>query len=160
MNTTKLFTSILICFVFVQLHSQESINTSGGEANGSGGSASYSVGEVFSSTSEGTTGTVTQGVQQSFEISEVTSIPEGKGINLMASAYPNPTTDYLILTVESEVAFLYTAKLFDVNGKVVASEKVSQTETKIDMRELKQAVYFLKIIDDNKELKTFKIIKY
>jgi hypothetical protein len=159
MKPTKFITSFLLCFLFLQLQAQESINPSGGEASGTGGSATYSVGQVFYSTNNGTTGSVSQGVQQAFEISVHTAIEETSGITLLASAYPNPTTDYLILTVDGVFPNTYTAKLFDINGKIVGSKKVTQAETKIDMRELIQAVYFLKIIHDDKELKTFKIIK-
>ncbi len=77
--------SLLISNAF----SQESVNISGGNAIGTGGSVSYSVGQVFFNTSESTTGSVTEGIQQPYEISVVTSIKEAIGINLFTSV-PTP----------------------------------------------------------------------
>ena len=48
------------------LHAQESPTASGGEATGTGGTASYSVGQVVYTTNTDATGTVTQGVQQAY----------------------------------------------------------------------------------------------
>lgn len=39
------------------------------------------------------------------------------------------------------------------------SKKVNGIETNIDLSELIPATYFLKVIENNKEIKTFKIIK-
>jgi hypothetical protein len=49
------------------MFSQESLSTSGGEANGTGGTVSYSIGQVFYSTYSGSNGTLSEGVQQPFE---------------------------------------------------------------------------------------------
>ncbi len=160
MKKINFFSLLVICsFVILQLKAQESVNTAGGEANGSGGSVSYSVGQVVYTSNDGATGSVSQGVQQTYEITEVSSVQEATGINLTASAYPNPTTDYLLLNVEAREIFEYTAKLFDINGSMVGSEEISTRETKIDMRKLKQGLYLLKVIQDDKEIKIFKIIK-
>ena len=58
------------------LHAQESVNSSGGEATGTGGTASYSVGQVVYTTATGTNGSVAQGVQQPYEISTTVGINE------------------------------------------------------------------------------------
>ena len=46
-----------------------------------------------------------------------------------------------------------------MNGKLIESKKVENNETSIVMSNLVPATYFLKVIQDNKEIKTFKIIK-
>ena len=100
----RLLTALLLLGLggATSLQAQETVTTAGGEASGSGGTASYTVGQVFYTTQTGTNGnTVAQGVQQPFEISVVTGIPEAKGINLSVSAYPNPATDYLTVKVEN-----------------------------------------------------------
>ena len=81
------------------LQAQESINATGGIASGSGGSMSYSVGQIVYTTNTGTNGSVAQGVQQPYEISAVIGIEEFNGINLYVSVYPNPTSDYLTLSI-------------------------------------------------------------
>jgi len=146
-------------FSLSTVSAQESINATGGNASGSGGSASYSVGQVVYTTHTGTSGSVEQGVQQPFEISVVTGIEEAKGINLSVTAYPNPTTDYLQLKVESEKLKDLSFQLYDMNGKLLQSEKITGNQTSIAMSSLVPATYFVKVIQGNKEVKTFKIIK-
>ena len=141
------------------LHAQESVNATGGNASGSGGSVSFSFGQVVYTTNTGSNGSVIQGVQQPFEISVVTAIEQTKGINLSVSAYPNPTTDYLTLRIEEIEISNLLYQLYDMNGKLLQNEKITGNQTSIIMSNLVPATYFVKIIQENKELKTFKIIK-
>jgi len=82
----KLSAVLLLGLGLTGLQAQESVNATGGNASGSGGSASYSVGQVAYQTHTGTNGSVSEGVQQPFEISVVTAIEEAKGINLSFTA--------------------------------------------------------------------------
>ena len=142
------------------LQAQTSVNATGGNASGSGGSASYSVGQLAYTTNTGTNGSVSEGVQQPFEISVVTGIEEAKDIFLNVSAYPNPTTDYLELKVENLQLSELSYKLYDISGKVYQNKEIGNGITKIEMQNLPQGIYFIKVIDTkNKEFKTFKIIK-
>ena len=152
---------ILICVIaFVNVQAQETIPTSGGEANGSGGFVSYTVGQTVYTTNTGTNGnSVAQGVQQSFEISEVTGVEKAKSISLIISAYPNPTTNYLILNVENYETVNLQYQLFDINGKLLQTVKATNNETQIKMSNLTPANYFVKVLDNKKEIKVFKIIK-
>jgi len=138
------------------LHAQESVNSSGGEATGTGGTASYSVGQVVYTTATGTNGSVAQGVQQPYEISTTVGINE-TSINLEMSVYPNPTIDYLTLKVEDNFNLSY--QLYDLQGKVIENKKVNTNSTIIKMEGLPKAVYFLKVVNNKQAVKTFKIIK-
>ncbi|MDD4385775.1 MAG: T9SS type A sorting domain-containing protein [Bacteroidales bacterium] len=151
----------LLTFIFSlsTVQAQESINATGGDASGSGGSASYSVGQMVYTTNAGTNGSVAQGVQQPFEISVVVGIEETHGIQLSVSAYPNPTTGYLELKVENEKLKDLSYQLYDMQGKLLQNEKITGNPTRIVMSNLVPATYFVKVIQDNKEVKTFKIIK-
>ena len=155
----KLSAVILIGLGLTGLQAQESVIAIGGNASGSGGSVSYSVGQVVYTTSTGANGSVAQGVQQPYEISVVTAIEEAKGINLSVSVYPNPTTDYLTLEVKDFELSTLHFQLYDMNGKLLQSEKISGSQTSITMGNLVSATYFVKVIQSNKEIKTFKIIK-
>ncbi|SDC84448.1 T9SS type A sorting domain-containing protein [Williamwhitmania taraxaci] len=144
------------------LQAQETIPATGGNASGSGGSSSYSVGQVVYTTNTGTNGTVAQGVQQPFEISVVTGLEEAKGINLNCTAYPNPTTDYLVLKVDASATLSIQSlsyQLYDMSGKLLENKKITGNETSIVMSNLVPATYFVKVTEGNKEVKTFKIIK-
>jgi len=155
----KLSAVLLLGLGLTGLQAQTAIPTTGGEASGGGGTASYSIGQVVYTTSTGTTGSVAQGVQQPYEISVVTGIEQAKDINLMISAYPNPTTDFLNLKVENYDNENLSYQLLDINGKLLISKKLTGNETTFTMANLVPAIYFLKVSDNNKEVKTFKIIK-
>ena len=64
----KLSALLLLGLGLTGLQAQESINTTGGNATGDGGSASYSIGQMVYTTTTGDDGSVAQGVQQAFEI--------------------------------------------------------------------------------------------
>ncbi|HPB24125.1 MAG TPA: T9SS type A sorting domain-containing protein [Bacteroidales bacterium] len=160
--TVKKLTSCLLflsALGLTTLQAQQSVNASGGNASGSGGSVSYSVGQAFYQTQTGTTGTVAEGVQQPYEISVVTAIEDAKTINLTVSVYPNPTTDYLTLEVPDFQLFHFTFSLYDMNGKLLQNEKITGIQTRVAMSNLLPATYFLKVEASIKEVKTFKIIK-
>lgn len=155
----KLSAVLLLGLGLTGLQAQTSVNATGGNASGSVGSVSYSVGQFVYTTNTGTNGSVAQGVQQPYEISVVTAIEEPKGIALSVSAYPNPTTDNLTLSIEEFDISNLSYQLYDMNGKLLQNEKITGNQTSIVMSNLVPANYFVKVTNGNKEVKTFKIIK-
>ena len=156
----KLCAILLLGIGLTELQAQVAIPASGGDASGNGGSVSYSVGQiVYTTNTGGANGSVAQGVQQPFEISVITGLEEAKGITLQCTAYPNPTTDFLTLKVEHFEFSTLNFQLYDINGKLLENKKINGNETNIVMSDLVPATYFLKLTDNNKEIKTFKIIK-
>ena len=158
----KIFKSFLILVLVLgltKLQAQEAIPASGGIASGSGGSISYTVGQVIYSTNSGSNGSVAQGVQQPFEISIVTGLDEAKGIILDFSTYPNPASSHVILKVENYNTKNLTYKLYDNSGKLMTNKKIEGNETIVDLNNLLPATYFLNIIENNRAIKNFKIIK-
>jgi hypothetical protein len=160
MRHKKLILSIVLLsgFGLTAIHAQKAILTDGNIALGTGGSMSYSIGQIVYTALIGVNGSVSQGVQQTYEIS--TGLSETEGISLNVSAYPNPTTDVLTLRVESFDYSNLTYAIYDIYGKLLENKKLAGNETSINMRDFFPATYFLKISDSNKELSTFKIIKY
>ncbi len=155
----KLSAVLLLGLGLTGLQAQTSVNATGGNASGSGGTVSYSVGQVVYTTNTGTNSSVAQGVQQPYEISVLTAIEQAKGINLSVSAYPNPTTDFLTLRIDEFEISNLSYQLYDINGKLLQSEKITGNQTSIVMSHLVPANYLVKVIQGNKEFKTFKIIK-
>ena len=155
----KLSAVLLLGLGLTGLQAQQSINATGGDASGGGGSVSYSVGQVVYTTHTGTSGSVAEGVQQPYEISVVTGLEEAQSINLSVTAYPNPTTDYLTLRIDEFEISNLSFQLYDMNGKLLQNEKITGNQTSIVMSNLLPATYFVKVIQGNKEVKTFKIIK-
>jgi hypothetical protein len=152
----KLSAVLLLGLGLTGLQAQETIPATGGNASGSGGTVSYSVGQVVYTTNTGTNGSVAQGVQQPFEISTTLGINE-TSINLEMNVYPNPTTNYLILNVVESKGLSY--QLFDLQGKLIENKKVTANNTTITMEDLPNATYFLKVTKNSQAVKTFKIIK-
>jgi len=153
---TFLFLIVLLATQFV--YSQEVISASAGSANGSLGSGSYTVGQVFYTTHTAATGSVSQGVQQPFEI-QTLSNPALTTVNLTAVTYPNPTKDFIILKITDSALHNLRYTLFDVNGKAIASGLITESSTQIQLKYLAIGAYILKVIQKNKALKTFKILK-
>ena len=161
MNCIKLATGIVLVLGLSTSHvnGQEAIPASGGNASGSGGSASYSIGKIAYSTSIGSGGTVSEGVQQPFEISIITAIDLANDINLSFSAYPNPTTDFITLGIDNIDFTNYSYQLYNINGRLLESKILTGEETTISLRDLTPSSYILKVFGDQNEFKTFKIIK-
>ena len=160
MNTKKIKIVVLFLLGFGLLtaQAQQAITATGGDDSGSGGTVAYSVGQIVYTTSTGTNGSVAQGVQQSYIISIVLGI-EDNSTKLELTAYPNPTTNFLTLNVGNAELSTLRFQLYDTSGKLIESRKIiSSTET-IGMENLPSAIYFLKVANNNQEVKTFKIIK-
>jgi hypothetical protein len=135
---------------------------------GSGGSVSYSVGQVFYNTylspalnfTDPTTRvvSVSPGVQQPFEL-QALSNPSLTTVKLTAVTYPNPTKDFIILKITDSALDNLSYTLFDVTGKAISNGGITNRDTQIAMQQLAIGIYILKVNRDNQELKTFKIIK-
>lgn len=137
---------------------QQALVCTGGNATGIGGTSSYSVGQVAYANATGTNGSVNQGVQQPFEIFTLGNddFPE---ITLQMTVYPNPTTSLVNLKIENHSTDNLQYQLFDLNGRQIQSQKIQQSETPIQLENLAAAIYLLNVFEENKLLKTFKIIK-
>lgn len=156
----KTIIAILLISIGLTGFSQTSISTSSGTAKGSGGTASYTIGQVAYVYISGTNGSATQGVQQSYIITAQSGLEE-KWIDLSISAYPNPATDILILKIENfdSKASRFNYVFYDMNGILLQTSRIENEETTIMVGNLLSGIYFVKVTDTYGEIKTFKIIK-
>jgi len=137
---------------------QKDVVASGGDATGSGGSVSYSIGQVAYQTVTGSSGVITQGVQQPFEIYPLAS-PEFDA-SFSATLYPNPTATSVILLLDiAKTGLGLNYELTDITGKILHTGRINSNETTIDVERFPEACYFVNIIDSNKRVKTFKLLK-
>lgn len=150
----------LTVFLFATstLYGQKTLSTSGGDAQGSGGTVSYTIGQTDYVFQSGSNGSINQGVQQPFEFYTV-GIDNHPNIELSCKVFPNPTVYSVTLQVE-EISFdgLYFM-LFDMNGKLLKQENVTEMETQIFMDHLQPGNYLLNVVQHQNKIKTFKIIK-
>lgn len=158
MERISIFGFFFILFIVSgHLHGQSVVLGTGTSVSGGGGSVSYSVGQV-TYLSKGTGSQIMEGVQQAFEVSTLSTHEETNeqdGILL----YPNPFKDYLYLdfTVNSYKNSDY--QLFDAQGKLIKKDKISQSKSEFNFSALPSAMYIIRINQEGKNIKTFKIIK-
>ena len=74
-------------------------------------------------------------------------------------AYPNPTLGELWLKIGNYNQQKMQLLLFDMNGKQILVNDIKTAETKLDLNTYATGVYFLRLLEQNELIKTFKIIK-
>ena len=153
----KISTCITLVFLSYTSFSQSNAVASGGDATGSGGSVSYTIGQIDYINSSGTNGTIHQGVQQPFEFFRELGLNESELVNL--SLYPNPTNEFLVIKLETFLADL-NYELHDMNGKIVVQGIINNLETKLDVRSFAPGEYHLSITNNNNRIQSIKIIKH
>jgi len=158
MKQKKIKLSVLLLGIGITVVAQKATTAAGGVASGSGGTVAFSIGQVDYTTPTGATGSVEQGVQQPYEISIILGA-EDHQISLNMQAYPNPTNVYLTLSIDKSEVSTLNFQLYDLSGKLIESKKITSKTEIIPMDNLPSSIYFLKVTNNNKEVKTFKIIK-
>jgi hypothetical protein len=153
----KIALTIPLLLITFLLYAQQAVTASGGNATGAG-TVSYTVGQIITATNTGNNGSVAQGIQQSIELFTLVN-PDLKTLTLKAIIYPNPTKDKIVLALSDHNLTALTYKIFDVNGRLIKKGNVEKENTTMAMRDFAVGVYFLKVNQNSKQLKVFKIIK-
>ena len=154
----KVFLSGLALFSAAGLYAQSNTVSGGGTATGHGGTVSFTVGQVAYTAASGNGGSVSQGVQQVYAVSSPTNVND-LDVTLKAQIYPNPTTDQLLLTLSGNEYKQLSYQLLDLQGKVLRQNQLNSTTTSIDVAQLPNGTYFVRVLDKQRQLKTFQIIK-
>lgn len=152
----NLITASLMLCILPDLFAQESVVASGGDASASGGSVSFSIGQIVYQSENSSDGTVSQGVQQAYEVLSVNTQEWDLSYNI--SLYPNPSVDYLVIEVENADEEL-TYSIFSQNGEVIGTGKLSGSTTTIKTGTFAPAGYFLTISKKDKSLRQYQFIK-
>ncbi len=149
------------CLFLPLIQAQETIPISGGDATGIGGSSSYSVGQIVYTANSSASGSTYQGVQLPFEIFDEGSLAVGgtPDIQLGIKVYPNPTLYKLTLSINGNNIDSVQYQLYDLNGRLLLTNKVRDQETTIPMDDYPSATYSLVVLKNNKPIKSFKFIK-
>lgn len=157
MKKTVLSTLLSLLFSVPTFGQKGNVST-GGVATGIGGTACYSIGQTDYITATASTATITQGLQQPYEIQIMTGI-ESTEISLTTSIYPNPTSGLVFLKVEKSSIQFMSYTLTDLQGKILSQQKLADEKTNIVMTDLANGTYFITVTKNDKSLKSFKIIK-
>lgn len=148
----------LLLLTIVKTYAQENTTAAGGDASGIGGSNAYSIGQVIYTTNTSSSGSVSQGVQQAYEIYSAT-IKETE-LKISISTFPNPTTEHLTLQITDYNNENLSYFLYDMQGKLLSNKPIKSELTEIKTARLSAASYFLYVVNqDNEKIQSFKIIK-
>jgi hypothetical protein len=151
------FIAILYCFVS-KLSAQSTLDATGDNYVGSGGSVSFSVGQITYNTITNEAHTIYEGVQHPIELYKITASKDSI-IDLNFLVFPNPTYDLITLQVGSTDLKNLSYQLVDILGRVIETKIISNYQTEINMSDLSAGTYVLNIISKQKSIKYFKIIK-
>ncbi len=157
----ELFSKKIPCILFLYCsisYSQQAVIPAGGNATGSSGNVSFTVGQVNYTSNSSSNYSVSQGVQQPFEIS-ILSVDKQFPTTIQLKAYPNPTSDFITLDIDNLDIEGLQYTLIDINGKIIIEEALMQQQTIINFTSIPSSTYFIKVTVKDKNVKTFKIVK-
>jgi hypothetical protein len=149
---------MLILVPISLLKAQSAVLATGANATGSNGSVSYSVGQAAYLV-KGSSGQVSEGVQQVYEITTLATNEISNATEEGILLYPNPFKDYLYLDFTTNNFKGSEYQLFDAQGKLIKTDKISQSKSEFNFSYLPSAMYIIRINQEGKNIKTFKIIK-
>ena len=156
----KILMTMLPLFFWGMCTAQENIVSAGGTASGSGGTVTFTVGQVADQYQASDSRSVLEGVQQPYEIQTV-GIDNYPDITLQAMIYPNPTTRLVQLAIKGEELFKeeMSAVLYDNSGKLLQKKTITESLTSFDLSGYATSVYRLCVLRDGQTMKTFQIVK-
>lgn len=159
----KIFTILFLsCLLVPNLFAQSAIVPVGGDAQGNGGSVSYTVGQMAVESAANSNGSITvlEGVQQPYEIMTV-GVDDYPQIALNAIVYPNPTENIAQLQLNGfEIPTDgLRATLYNSNGKQLQNVTVTEDLTTFQIGQYATGTYYLEVRDGKRVLKTFKVVR-
>ena len=135
---------------------QNALSAAGGHFKSSGGSTSFTVGQVAYVLKKGTGSYLNEGVQQVYtkKTTPVEELVYLKEVQL----YPNPTqeTMTLILSSKEDIQVRYT--IMDYLGKEIRNGNILSEKSEISLRDLPSGNYFISL-KSKKEIRIFKMVK-
>jgi len=148
---------IIFCLLVTSVSfAQEVVSSAGETQQASGYELSWTLGEPIILTLSAGSNILTQGFHQSKLV--VTAINEPGLLVSELKVYPNPTSDYVMIHFNSELQDKQYS-LFDMNGKMIRINPISDTDTRIDVSTLTSGTYLLYITTKSDRIQSFKIVK-
>jgi hypothetical protein len=149
---------IVLSFLFCNLNAQNSFNSGGFDASGSGGSVSASIGQLVNNQYSGSTGIIQEGVQLPFEL---ISLKQKKAVvdSYLWDVYPNPSSNSVYINTQNIKATNISISLFDNTGKLLLKENTRADNTSLNLSSFSAGIYLLKIHSGSTLLGSTQIIK-
>ncbi|WP_421877526.1 T9SS type A sorting domain-containing protein [Marinoscillum sp.] len=133
---------------------QHGFVTTGAIASNGSSNLTYVVGQMTNQTSA----QLHFGVLQVFETTNEV-LGTSHLSNFKISVFPNPTTQFLEVRNEAENLTSLNYQVIDLQGRLILSGQLKEMEPMIDLSNLARHQYQLLLFNDNKLIKTFKVIK-
>jgi hypothetical protein len=140
----------------LNLTAQNNTVSAGGDAEGSNGSISFTVGQVVYTSAEGSNGSVNQGVQQPYDIDIITGI---KHEEIELTLYPNPTLGQFNLSIADSRTSEYSIQLFDAAGRLLLNKKQLLELNSISLESYATGTYVLSVFKKDELIKSFRIVR-
>lgn len=156
MNLKRNIILIALTLASFNLISQSVISPAGGMLIGINGSANCTIGQIVYSTNIGTTGSEVQGVNQPKTYQIPTSVNEK---DLELHLYPNPTSENITITTNLQDRDTYRYLVINLQGQAVKNGSIKSLQTLVNLKNLPPSLYLIKIIDQNRTIKTYKVTK-
>ncbi|MBW8522018.1 T9SS type A sorting domain-containing protein [Chryseobacterium chendengshani] len=151
------FYSFFLIFCSVsEINAQKALLATGSNAAGGNGSVSYSVGQIDFTTKGNQ---IMEGVQQAYEITTLSTTETAGSDKKDILLYPNPFKDFLFVDFTTNDHRNSEFQLFDSSGKLLKEDKIKESKSEFNFSALPSAMYIIRINQNGKNIKTFKIIK-
>ena len=140
------------------LYAQEAVTSAGDSRRVGNLNVSWTVGEALTETLTTTNFKLTQGVQQPSIKVEIVSRSQEMNVYRI-SAYPNPATDAITVSISDADRQQFMLKVFDMNGKLMHIAQITESQTRISVANFPPGIYLMQISDRKNNIQVFKIIK-
>lgn len=128
--------------------SNQVIAVTGFSSPNGGNFLDFTVGELAVTTVGTGAQQITQGFHQSY--TQNVSIHEAENIIFTVHVFPNPTADYVNITLEGNPVLDITAAVYDSYGKVLYTGNHPQAKTfRIDMQAWAAGSYYIRLSEKN-----------
>ncbi len=138
---------------YLGAQAQQTVVTTGLDIISNSGSISYTIGQIDYINS-GTSISVSQGIQQSFDKLEVVVTS-----TISISIWPNPALDMLSIKITDDIGEGLDYQIFSMNGRLLDSKKNKTNFLNISLANFSQGAYILMITHLSQKAIPFKIIK-
>jgi len=146
--------TLLMLLIVQNAGAQQAVLSSGGDASGSSGSISFSIGQVaFTSSGDNA---ANEGVQQPYEFFTVSLHESHEAYQI--DIFPNPTTDELVIGTDNRNHDL-TAMIFDAKGMLIETIRLQNATTRISVSNWASATYVISINDSKGTSSSYQLVK-
>ncbi len=147
---------LLVQIYAVNVFSQQSAVSDGGEINSALANISYSIGQTFFESNTIDSLTFNNGLQQPYNHGTLhTNVVRRTIINV----YPNPATQQMRINLNSYKSSKLSYSLINLYGMIIESNSIENEISTISTDFLAPSTYFLMVYDEFNQIASFKIIK-